>query len=78
MDGEPSRLHREVSAGCAERAPEVIENATYSYLDTQRYQTMLEMELPTGMIDPSAVEMELGASPVAEELRGLQLPRRPT
>ena len=57
--------------------PEVIENATYSYLDTQRYQTMLEMEMPTGFIDPAAVEMELGASPVAEELRGLQLPKEP-
>ena len=37
----------------------------------------LTIELGTGFVDPAEVRIELGSSPVADELRSLGLPRAP-
>ncbi|MGI9578464.1 MAG: acetoacetate decarboxylase family protein [Microthrixaceae bacterium] len=50
---------------------------TYSYIDGKATLVPLTIELPTGMIDPADVEIELGTSDAAEELRSLGLPRAP-
>jgi hypothetical protein len=58
-------------------APERVEATSYSYLDGVPYGTDLSMDMGTGMIDPADVQLELGDSPVADELRSLGLPRLP-
>ncbi|MCP4436548.1 MAG: acetoacetate decarboxylase family protein [Actinomycetia bacterium] len=50
---------------------------TYSYLDGVPTLVPLTIELPTGMIDPADVRLELGSSPAADELRSLGLPKSP-
>ena len=57
--------------------PERVEATSYSYLDGVPYGTDLSMDMGTGMIDPADVELELGDSPVADELRSLGLPCPP-
>ena len=42
------------------------------------YGTDLSMDLGTGLVDPADVRLELGDSPVADELRSLGLPAHPT
>lgn len=46
----------------------------YSYLEGMPYGTALSIEMGTGLIDPTAVVLELGTGPVADELRSLGLP----
>jgi hypothetical protein len=58
-------------------APERVEAASYSYLDGVPYGTDLSMDMGTGMVDPADVVLELGDSPVADELRSLGLPCPP-
>ena len=60
-------------------AGEPTSNATltYSYLDGVPTLVPLTIELPTGMIDPAAVRLELGTSTAADELRSLGLPAAP-
>lgn len=48
---------------------------SYSYLDGVPHATALDMDLGTGIVDPAQVVLELGEDPVADELRGLGLPR---
>ncbi len=55
-------------------APERVAATSYSYLDGVPYGTDLSMDMGTGMIDPADVMLELGDSPVADELRALGLP----
>jgi hypothetical protein len=57
--------------------PERIEAVSYSYLDGTPYATPLAMDLATGAIDPASVRVEVGAGPVADELRSLGLPTAP-
>lgn len=57
--------------------PVRVETDSYSYLDGAPYSTALAMDLGTGLIDPAAVRITLGDDPVADELRGLGLPKAP-
>jgi hypothetical protein len=62
---------RVVSPGTAERT----ETICYSYLEGEPYGTELAIEMGTGLIDPSAVHLELGSGAIAAELQSLGLPR---
>jgi hypothetical protein len=66
-------LPRAAPAGPAERVSAV----SYSYLDGVPYGTELSMDMGTGFVDPADVQLELGDSPVADELRSLGLPATP-
>jgi hypothetical protein len=57
--------------------PERVAATSYSYLDGVPYGTDLSMDMGTGLVDPADVHLELGDSPVADELRSLGLPRAP-
>ena len=51
---------------------------SYSYLDGVPFGTMLEMDMGSGVVfDLTAVGVELGEGPVADELRSLGLPAVP-
>jgi hypothetical protein len=52
-----------------------VEAGSYSYLDGVPHETPLAMDMGTGIIDPSTIEIELGSGPVAAELRSLGLPK---
>ena len=54
-----------------------VEAESYSYLDGVPHATTLSMDMGTGMVDPADVQLELGDSPVADELRSLGLPCAP-
>ncbi len=54
-----------------------MESVSYSYLDGVAYGTPLEIEVGRGVVDPGDVRFELGAGPVADELRSLGLPTTP-
>jgi hypothetical protein len=58
-------------------APSRVEATSYSYLDGVPYGTDLSMDMGTGLVDPADVQLTLGDSPVADELRSLGLPRPP-
>ena len=66
-------LPRAEPTGPAER----VEATSYSYLDGVPYGTDLSMDMGTGLVDAAAVVLELGDSPVADELRSLGLPGAP-
>jgi hypothetical protein len=57
--------------------PARVDATSYSYLDGVPYGTALSMDMGTGSIDPADVVLELGDSPVADELRSLGLPSPP-
>ncbi len=50
---------------------------TYSYLDGVPTRIPLTIDLPTGLVDPADVIVDLGVGPIAEELRSLGLPATP-
>jgi len=50
---------------------------TYSYLDGVPTEVPLTIDLPTGLMDPADVRIELGTSAAADELRSLGLPKAP-
>lgn len=50
---------------------------TYSYLDGRPMELPLEMELPSLLVDPASVRIELGRGALASELRSLGLPTTP-
>ena len=50
---------------------------TFSYRDGVPSEVPLTIGLPTGVIDPADVVIELGDSPAADELRSLGLPTAP-
>ena len=54
-----------------------VETGSYSYLHGVAHETPLTMDLGTGLLDPADVIVELGAGPVADELRSLGLPKAP-
>ena len=57
--------------------PSRVEATSYSYLDGVPYGTDLSMDMGTGLVDPADVQLDLGDSPVADELRSLGLPCAP-
>ena len=57
--------------------PPEMETVSYSYLDGKPLETPLRMQIGTGAVDPAEVLLELGDSPVADELRSLGLRRPP-
>lgn len=63
------------AAPTGEPAPETT--ITYSYLDGVPTRIPLTIDLPTGLIDPADVRVELGAGRIADELRSLGLPVAP-
>ena len=76
MGGEPTldvTLPRVASAGDPSRE----ETITYSYIDGTPSEVPLTIDLPTGLVDPTQVHLELGSSPAAEELISLGLPMAP-
>jgi hypothetical protein len=76
MGGEPTltvTLPRVAPAG----GPSREETITYSYIDGVASEVPLAIDLPTGLVDPAEVRIELGTSPAAEELRSLGLPTAP-
>jgi len=74
--------HRDGSLVLAVTAPRIgptgeptrVTTDSYSYLGGRPYATALGMDLGTGFLDPSTIEVELGEDPVADELRSLGLP----
>ncbi|MEX0768493.1 MAG: acetoacetate decarboxylase family protein [Microthrixaceae bacterium] len=73
MGGEPTmklRLPRVTSA----EEPTSTETVTYSYLNGVPTELPLTIQIGAAVIDPSLIQMELGSSAVAEELRSLGLP----
>lgn len=54
-----------------------VETGSYSYLGGVAYETPLAMDMGTGIIDVSTVEIVLGDGVVADELRTLGLPTAP-
>jgi hypothetical protein len=60
-----------------EGEPAAVRSESYAYLDGVPYSTTLEMEMGTGLIDPSDVVLTLGEGVVADELRSLGLPTEP-
>lgn len=57
--------------------PVRIETVGYTVVDGGLQAVRVEFDLPTGLVDPDDVELELGVGPLAETLRTLGLPRRP-
>ena len=57
--------------------PELTDATTFSYLDGVPTELPLAIELGTGVADPAELRIELGSSPVADELRSLGLPAAP-
>jgi hypothetical protein len=76
VDGE---LELEVSFAepAQDGPPTRVETGSYSYLDGEPYETPLSMDMGSGMIDVSTVEIELGSGLVATELKTLELPKTP-
>lgn len=57
--------------------PTGVAAQSYSYLDGVAHETELRMDMGTGVVDPAAVVLELGAGTIADELRTLGLPATP-
>ncbi len=76
MGGEPT-LVVSLPRVAAASAPSPEETITYSYLDGVATEVPLTIDLPTGLVDPADVRLELGDSPAALELRSLGLPAAP-
>jgi hypothetical protein len=57
--------------------PVRIETVGYSEVEGALQSVRVEFDVPTDLIDPDDVEIELGAGPLADTLRTLGLPRRP-
>jgi hypothetical protein len=72
-DSAPSVVLRFPTPAADGESPR-IESLSYSYLDGVPYETPLAMDMGTGMIDPTDVEIELGDGPIATGLRTLGLP----
>ncbi|CAN5397868.1 hypothetical protein BH10ACT3_BH10ACT3_08830 [soil metagenome] len=76
MGGEPT-LKVTLPRVLTDDAPTSTETITFSYLEGVPTELPLTIELGAGVIDPTQVVVELGTSPVAEELRSLGLPTAP-
>ena len=76
MGGEPT-LTAELPRAEPLGEPTSEATLTYSYLDGVPTLVPLTIELPTGIIDPAEVRLELGTGAAADELRSLGLPKPP-
>jgi hypothetical protein len=76
VEGDPTLVLR-VPRARPEGEPERMNTVGYSYIDSVARCTHIEIDMPTGIVDPDAVSLELGTGPLAAELRRLGLPRRP-
>lgn len=61
----------------SEDAPTATETVTFSYLDGAPTELPLTIEMGAAMLDPSSIEITLGAGEIADELRSLGLPCAP-
>lgn len=76
MERKPAlmvRLPRAEAGG----EPVAASTLTYSYVDGIPTVIPLTIQLPTGMVDPTEVDLTLGTAPAADELRSLGLPGAP-
>lgn len=76
VEGEHTLRLRVPRAG-PEGEPERMNTIGYSYIDNVARCTHIEIDMPTGIVDPEAVDLELGTGPLAAELRRLGLPGVP-
>lgn len=76
VDGVPA-LSLRVPRVAPEGAPERVDQLAYSYVDGVAHCVNLQVDVPSAVVDPAAVDIQLGAGPVAAELRRLGLPRAP-
>lgn len=60
-----------------EGEPERVETLAYSYLDDVAHCTTVEVDVPTDVVDPNDVAIDLGVGPLAADLRRLGLPKVP-
>lgn len=77
VEGDPTlrlRVPRAPSVG----RPERMETPAYSMVDGVAYCTPVEISIPTGIVDPDDVCIEVGTGPLADALRRLGLPRPPS
>jgi hypothetical protein len=76
MGGEPT-LTVTLPLVAPDGGPTRSETITYSYIDGVASEVPLTIDLPTGLVDPAAVTIEVGTGVVADELRSLGLPAAP-
>jgi hypothetical protein len=76
VEGEHT-LRLRVPRARPEGEPERMNTIGYSYIDNVARCTHIEIDMPTGIVPPDAVGLELGTGPLAAELRRLGLPRPP-
>lgn len=57
--------------------PSRIEATSYSYLHGVPHGTPLAMDMATGLVEADQVRLEIGTGPIADELKGLGLPKAP-
>jgi hypothetical protein len=75
--GGDHTLRLRVPRARPEGQPERVNTIGYSYIDGVARRTDVEIDIPTGIVAPEAVSIELGTGPLAAELRRLGLPRVP-
>jgi hypothetical protein len=76
MGGEPT-LTVTLPLVAPDGEPTRSETITYSYIDGVASEVPLAIDLPTGLVDPASVVIEVGTGVVADELRSLGLPTAP-
>jgi len=76
MGGEPT-LKLSLPRAEPTSEPSADETLTYSYLDGVATLVPLTIDLPTGIVDPTQVTIELGTSTAANELAAMGLPKAP-
>jgi hypothetical protein len=74
--GEPALTLR-VPRTAPPTEPVSVDILAYTYLDDEPYVMPFEMDVPTGVVDPSAVQVEVGTGWFAEMLQALDLPPTP-
>ncbi len=77
-DGDAVALSVTVPRAESAGDPIRIDTVSYSYLDGVPQQTPLAMDLATGAVDASDVELTLGTGPIADDCAPWACPRRPT
>lgn len=76
MGGQPT-LRVRLPRVQTDDPPTSTETVTFSMLDGRPTELPLTIDLGSGVVDPAAVQIELGDSEVADELRSLGLPCAP-
>lgn len=73
VEGDPT-LRLRIPRVPATDPPERMETPAYSVIDGVPYCTPVEISMPTGIVAPEDVHLELGTGPLADTLRRLGLP----